>query len=135
MKLEVLRNIIQFYLWVFTNCKLVKTVSTFPIYLFLVALESGVHVADVFFILVTVRSSELQEFGLVWLGFSLLLLLYLVNGQLALRTFFDGKKLHITTVVSNISLTNILLELQNTKIFKLIRIILRLILFSIDFLN
>jgi len=109
----------------------VKSICTFTIDLLFVTFECRIQISDVFFVFVTVKSSEFEEFGLVWLGFSFLLLFNLVHGQLAFSTFFNGKKLHITTIVCNISLTNILLKLKYTKILKLIRIILWFILVMI----
>ena len=108
-----------------------KSICTFPIDLLFIAFECRIQISDVFFVFVTVKSSEFQEFCLVWLGFSFLLLFNFVHGQLAFCTFFNSKKLHITTIVCYISLTNILLKLKYTKILKLIRVILWFILVMI----
>lgn len=117
MKLEILRNVIEFNFRVLANCKLVKPICTFSINLLFITFKCGIHISDIVFVLSSMRCSEFQEFGLVLLCFGFLLLFYLVDGQFALGTFFDGEKLHVAAVVSDVSLANVLLELKNAEIF------------------
>ena len=132
VKLEILWDVIKFYFRVLANCKLVKPVGAFTGYLLFVSLYCRIHISDVFFVFTAICRSEFHKFGLIWLLLRFLLLFYFIDGQLVFGTFFYGEKLHVVAIVSYVSLANVLLELKNPEIFKLIWKILRLILFMIN---